>query len=191
MTANPSSASFFERMYREQADPWEFASSQYEQGRYQAICIALEHRRYHRAFEPGCSIGVLTARLAAICDTVEACDLSATAVRQARERCQSMSNVAITCGGVPAAIPNGHFDLIVLSEIGYYFDEMGLLAVMHALLAHLSTGGTLLAAHWLGSSKDHALSGDSVHERIRSIDGLAHEYAERQAGFRLDRWLRA
>ena len=42
--------------------------------------------RFRRAFEPGCSTGVLTAELAARCDEVVALDVAAPAVERARSR---------------------------------------------------------------------------------------------------------
>ena len=66
MSLSPTSAEFFETMYAEREDPWEFASSQYERDRYAAIVRALGNRRYRRAFEPGCSIGILTPQLASV-----------------------------------------------------------------------------------------------------------------------------
>jgi len=70
MSLSPTSAEFFETMYAEREDPWEFASSQYERDRYATIVRALNNRRYQYAFEPGCSIGILTAQLARFCDRV-------------------------------------------------------------------------------------------------------------------------
>ncbi len=71
-----SSAEFFEAKYRAAADgdPWKFATRDYELRRYDAVMRALGGRRYARGFEPGCSVGVLTERLATVCDEVDACD---------------------------------------------------------------------------------------------------------------------
>jgi 16S rRNA A1518/A1519 N6-dimethyltransferase RsmA/KsgA/DIM1 with predicted DNA glycosylase/AP lyase activity len=68
----------------------ELRTSKYELGRYETTIRALGGRRFARAFEPGCPIGVLTERLAKICDHVEAMDISPTAVRQAQERCRRL-----------------------------------------------------------------------------------------------------
>ena len=76
----------FERMYREDEDPWGFGTSAYEAAKYDRTIAALGDRRFHRALELGCSIGVLTARLAERCDELIALDTSATAVERARER---------------------------------------------------------------------------------------------------------
>ena len=74
-------------------------------------------------FEPGCSIGVLTERLARICDQVEAMDISPTAVARTRDRCGLLQNVTVSHGALPVDLPTGYFDLIVLSEIGYYLSR--------------------------------------------------------------------
>ena len=89
MNHSTTSRAFFEEKYKGSEDPWRFASSSYELGRYDAIINALSFRRYRRAFEPACSIGVLTEQLAIICDRVDATDISSTAVEQAIHRCQA------------------------------------------------------------------------------------------------------
>lgn len=191
MKTDTLSQAFFESKYRNDPDPWNFASSAYELGRYQATLEALADRQYRRAFEPGCSIGILTARLAAVCGQVEALDISPTAVESARKRCKAFPNVNIVCGALPEFIPGGRFDLIVFSEIGYYFDERQLQELGQTLVKQLLNPGTLLAAHWLGESADHVLTGDRVHELLGALDGLRHVHSERHSGFRLDRWERA
>ena len=186
-----TTAAFFESKYHENPDPWNFAASPYEQNRYDAILHALAGRRYARAFEPGCSIGVLTERLAPICDAVEAVEISPSAAAQAMQRCRHLPHVHVQAGGLTDAIPAGDFDLIVLSEIGYYFHDEHLREISIRLVDRLRTGGTLLAAHWLGFSKDHLLSGDRVHEILGGLDGLYPERSDRHTGFRLDTWSRA
>jgi SAM-dependent methyltransferase len=190
MTHSTTSAEFFDQMYRERDDPWNFAHSNYEQSRYNAIIAALGDRHYDRAFEPGCSIGELTAKLTAHCAHVDAMDISSTAVERAQQRCLHLPNVSIREGALPHQIPKNQFDLVVFSEIGYYFDEARLQELGNMLVRRIRTSGTLLAAHWLGTSKDHLLSGDRVHELLDDLSGLQLDHSERHANFRLDRWLR-
>jgi protein-L-isoaspartate O-methyltransferase len=189
MTPSTTSREFFEQKYQQNPDPWDFGADAYEQGRYAAILQALGGRRYKRAFEPGCSVGVLTVGLAGLCDEVIAMDIAPTAVEQARLRCSALGNVSLRCGSLAEQLPDGRFDLIVLSEIGYYFEEKALLACTTRLAHLLSHGGILLAAHWLGASEDHILSGDRVHALLAQVrGGLQHRHAERHAGFRIDSW---
>ena len=189
-TIDPSSAEFFERKYQENTDPWNFGGSAYELARYDVTMRALVGRRFQRAFEPGCSVGVLTERLAQVCDRVDAVDVSRTAVEAAKARCAGLGHVCVWTGSLVDPLPHTEFDLIVLSEIGYYFDLRSLERCAAALVQKLVPGGWLLAVHWLGQSKDHRLSGNQVHEVMGSLDVLRLEISERHPGFRLDRWTR-
>ena len=87
-------------------------------------------------------------------------------------------------------VPDGAFDLIVLSEIGYYFNAGDLSAMVSQFVARLAEEGVLLSAHWLGCSHDHLLSGDQVHGIIGNIPGLAPVVSQRQQEFRIDLWRR-
>lgn len=188
--APTSEASFFEQKYKLKDDPWDFATSAYELGRYEATVRALGTRRYRHAYEPGCSVGVLTAKLAQHCDQVEAIDFSDTAVKQAKKRCGALENVTISCGSILKYKPQDSYDLLVLSEIGYYFDVAQWIQLTDVLLSGLQQDGTLLAVHWLGSSSDHQISGDEVHSILCKKDFLRLTHSERCERFRLDRWNR-
>ena len=189
-TDDTTSQGFFEAKYRDSADPWSFATSAYERQRYAAIFNAVRHRRYNHAFEPGCSVGVLTEKLAGIAERVDATDISPTAIAQAKSRTKHLPNVRTTCGALPDFIPTGDFDLIIFSEIGYYFTEGALLTVATTLVSRNCASGVFLAAHWLGNSPDHLLSGDRVHEILAQLPNLVLQHAERHEGFRLDVWTR-
>ena len=158
MNRDTTSEYFFESKYADSADPWGFAGSTYERARYERTLEALAGRRHQRAFEPGCSIGVLTERLAAQCDEVVAVDISQTAVRRARERCQGCANVAIQPGNLPEALPSGAFDLIVFSEIGYYFEARRLRDLAAALIQRRAPAEPSRFIGW-GSPCYHLLKG--------------------------------
>jgi len=185
-----SSPAFFEAKYQESADPWDFSHSAYELGRYDAIIRAISHRRYRRAFEPGCSIGVLTERLAAHCDAVDAIDFSPTAVEQAQARCVHLPHVEVYCAALPDGMPTNDFDLLVLSEIGYYFTPQVWQRISSTLVDFIPQGATVIAAHWLGHSQDHCILGDEVHEILLAHPKLRVEHTERSQNMRLDRLVR-
>jgi 2-polyprenyl-3-methyl-5-hydroxy-6-metoxy-1,4-benzoquinol methylase len=194
VTTATTAEEFFEHKYRTDADPWKFATSPYEQQRYETILRAIDHRRYRRALEPGCSVGVLTFRLASLCDEVEAFDIAPSAVATARERCRGLANVHLSCSTFSEDRLDGPFDLIVLSEIGYYFEVAELRRIAASLVSRLLPDGVVVAAHWLGTSSDHVLTADAVHNVLYSIfeqEGLALELSHSHPGFRLDRWTKA
>ncbi len=181
----------FEERYRADPDPWRFASAEYERERYRITLSALTRDRYGSAFEPGCSIGELTALLAPRCDRLLATDVSQTAVQRARQRCSEFGNVRIRCGDLRTPELETPLDLVVLSEMAYYFDAQKLETIAQGLAGALQENGTLLAAHWLGESPDHVLHGDEVHEILIRTLRLRHIKTERHPGFRLDMWIRA
>ena len=183
-------AEAFEQRYQASADPWDFAASPYELGRYEAILRTLRRPRYRLAFEPGCSVGVLTSKLAQRCDFVVATEVSPTALEEARRRCSDATNIQFELRDVADALPPGRFDLIVFSEIGYYFSAEELAQVAQALAEALEPGGELIAVHWLGESEDHVLHGDVVHQTLEQVLPLNRFTSIRHSGYRLDGWTR-
>ena len=183
-----TSPDFFEAKYRADPDPWNFSSSASELARYDAVLAALAGRHFRHGLEPACSVGVLTARLARICDRVSASDLSPTAVARAGERCAGLSNVAVRCASVVDLLPDPDVDLLVLSEIGYYFSPEDWTQLLDRLLPRLGIGCTVLGVHWLGVSADHVTGGDAVHAILRAHPRLQLLQEERHHTFRLDRF---
>jgi len=183
-------ADAFEQLYRATPDPWQFACSTYEQNRYEVILASLRRAHYPRVFEPGCSVGVLTQQLAERCDELIATDVAPTALEQARSRCASLPHVQLELREDAEFIPPGRFDLIVFSEIGYYFSRARLTQLAVGLAEALEPNGELLAVHWLGDSDDHVLHGDEVHETLEEALPLHHWLTARHDGFRLDGWRR-
>jgi hypothetical protein len=66
---------------------------------------------------------------------------------------------------VPEEWPAGPFDLIVLSELAYYFDESDLARLVDVAVASAAGGATLAAVHWRRET-DYPLSGDQAHRLI-------------------------
>jgi SAM-dependent methyltransferase len=187
---NTVSKEFFEGKYRASPDPWSFASSSYELNRYHEIVRILGNRTFRYGFEPGCSIGVLTELLAGRCRHLLAMDISPIAVALARARCEDCQNASIVVGALPRDMPAGTFDLIVFSEIGYYFEHSALAGIRDLLTKQLAQWGLLVGVHWLGVSADHLLSGDEVHEVLRSGNSLRMVASQRSGGFLLESWER-
>jgi Nodulation protein S (NodS) len=185
-----TSRTYFEEMYGADPDPWQFESSWYEQRKYALTVASLPDRRYHSAFEPGCSIGVLSTLLAERCDHLLATDILPGVVESARKRCHDLTNVRCELRPVPEDWPADPFDLVVLSEIAYYFDRPALEEMITRAVATCSPTATFVGVHWRGAT-DYPLSGDEAHEIIGSEPALRHRLRHAEADFVLDVWSRA
>jgi len=98
--------------------------------------------------------------------------VSQAAVDRARLRVAAQANVRVERVDVASAFPSGDFDLIVLSEVGYYFTLGVLERVLDDAVDALSAGGTFVACHWRHQVDDYALTGDEVHTAIATaLDG--------------------
>jgi predicted TPR repeat methyltransferase len=180
--------SYFEKMYQENPDPWQFETSDYEAQKYAATIAALPHPHYRSALEIGGSIGVLTEKLASRCDRLLSIDVSPTAQAKAKERCRHLPHIQFEIMQVPQQFPTQQFDLILVSEVGYYWSYQDLLKTQSQILKSLETGGHLLLVHWVLYSHDYPLNGDDVHESFLKLcpDSLRHCSEQREAQYRLD-----
>jgi len=97
--------------------------------------------------------------------------VSAAAVDRARNRLAGQTHVRVERADVASVFPAGDFDLVVLSEVGYYFSKSVLERVLGDAVDALSPGGTFVACHWRHPVDDYALSGDDVHTIIAGTVG--------------------
>jgi SAM-dependent methyltransferase len=164
---------YFDAMYQAASDPWGFQERWYERRKYAISLALLPAERYHIAFEPGCSIGVFTDLLAPRCDELLSCDVAAAATRAAAERTRRRPQVRVEQRDLPGQWPAGRFDLIVFSELLYYFGDHDLGQLLTDAEAALQPGGTLLAVHWRHPVADYPRTGDDVHRAIAAQPGLA------------------
>jgi SAM-dependent methyltransferase len=169
----------FRERYGASPDPYGLADRWYEARKYALSLALLPRERYGTAFEPGCSIGVLTARLAVRCGTLLAWDAVPDAVAAARSRTAGLPGVRVEQHVVPGDWPAQSFDLITLSEILYYFDDADLDRLLRLGIGALRPGGHLLAVHWRHHAPDHPRGGDEVHQILARDPRLA-----RLAGYR-------
>ncbi len=154
---------YFERIYAAQADPWGFRSRWYERRKYALTVAALPRERYRRAFEPGCSVGVLTEQLAGRCDHLLALDPVARAVHAAREAAAHHPHVRVQVGAIPGDWPEDRFDLIVLSEVGYYLAPAQLPPLANRIVGSLEPDGDVVAVHWRPDVADYPSTAEQVH----------------------------
>ena len=180
---------YFDRIYANEADPWNFETSEYERKKYAATIAALPEARYRRAFEIGCSIGVLTELLAERCNYLLGVDTAEIPLLKASERLADRKGVHFEQMNVLDQFPTGTFDLIVLSEVGYYWSKGDLERAISRIQDALEPGGTLLLVHYTPYVPDYPLTGDEVHETfIRRLTGCHRVRENRADRYRLDVW---
>ena len=184
---------YFGGLYESDDDPWRLATRWYERRKYDLTVAALPAKRYRSGLEVGSSVGVLTSSLALRCDRLLAVDTAQRAVDIAAERTQHLPGVTVQRRTLPRDWPAGHFDLIVLSEVGYYFAVEDFERLLSMSSASLYPGGTLLAVHWRHPVADYPRGGDEVHATLaaRAGDlGLVRTARHEELDFWLEVYLR-
>lgn len=179
-------SSYFDELYERHTDPWKFETRWYERRKRALTMAALPAENFRNALEIGCSIGTLTELLADRCDALLAIDISHAAVERAQERLVRRPTVTVLLADAAEEFPAGEYDLIVMSEVAYYFDESTLALVLADVLDHLSEAGFLVACHWLHEVAEYPLDGESVHAALRALPGLICTVTHREDDFILE-----
>ena len=180
---------YFDELYARKPDPWGFETKAYERDKYAATLAALPRTRYGDALEVGCSIGVLTRDLAPRCDRLLCLDAAEAALERARARNAHRPGVEFRLARVPQEWPDGAFDLIVLSEVLYYFVREDLSRVAERVVASLRPGGDTVLVHWRPyTDRDYPLTGDEAVGHFLNVagDALRTVTARRTDLYRLD-----
>jgi len=176
---------YFENLYAQNADPWSLRTSEYEREKYDRTLAALE-RPYERALEIGCSIGVLTRRLAEHVGHVLALDISDRAVELARETCRDRSNVSFRRCDVTQDYPAGRFDLVVLSEVAYYWSHEAFALMRERIADSLDPGGDVVLVDFLPEGQSAAWGGDAVHDAFLRDPRFRAARGSRAERYRID-----
>ncbi|WP_077044882.1 SAM-dependent methyltransferase [Pseudomonas sp. KK4] len=177
---------YFDGLFAGNDDPWAFRERWYEQ-RKRAITLAALPRRHYRAiFEPGCANGELSAELAKRCDRLLCCDTAAAAVTLARTRLSLFEHAEVRQCRLPQEWPSGQFDLIVLSELGYYLDAEDLTGLIEHASQALTADGQLLACHWRPAIEGCPLNARQVHDLIHEHLPLPRVVLHQEADFLLE-----
>ncbi|HWL02060.1 MAG TPA: bifunctional PIG-L family deacetylase/class I SAM-dependent methyltransferase [Microbacteriaceae bacterium] len=179
-------ADFFDEFYAGGADPWGYESRWYEERKRAVTLAALPRRRFRRGLEIGCSIGVLTEALAERCEALLAVDVSEIPLEQARRRLQGRDDIEFSRRAIPHAWPDGSFDLVVLSEVGYYWDDADLATALDRSIDSLTPDGVLVACHWRHPVAEYPRSGDSVHAALARRTELVRTVRHLEEDFVLD-----
>jgi len=185
----------FEALYAADEDPWDVRAAWYEQRKRALLLASLGKARYRSVFEPGCGNGEMSAELAARCDQLLACDGAASAVAAARRRLHGTADaVRIEQRSLPAQWPDAdaeRFDLIVISELAYYFDGAVLEDLLTRAQALLDAGGELVMCHYLHDFDDRVTSTATAHALADMLRGMARVVHHRDQDFLLEIWQRS
>ncbi|MEF7615755.1 methyltransferase [Aquincola sp. MAHUQ-54] len=184
---------YFDSLYARGSDPWDYRRRWYEARKRALMLACLPRQRYRAGFEPGCANGELAAALAARCDSYLAADFHPVALAAARERLAGQPHVRVAEARMPdewpaAAADGGRFDLVVLSEFGYYLDGDALAAMAWRCRETLEAGGTVIGCHWRRPIDGCVLDGDGVHRILARALALPVLACHREDDFRLDVW---
>lgn len=150
-------------VHRERPDPWH-VDSYYERRKRALTLASLPREHYGQALEVGCSIGELAIDLARRCGHLLAVDSSETAIELARHRTAGVDHVDVRRARVPDEWPEGRFDLISISEVGYFLSPRRLEEVVSLVRDALTEDGHLLLCHWRHQPVGWPLAGPHVHE---------------------------
>lgn len=177
---------YFDDIYDKSLDPWNFETSEYEAEKYHHTLASLPRARYARALEIGCSIGVLTHQLASRCDELLGVDVSERALAIARQRCANLPQVNFDRIQVPVEMPEGPFDLVVLSEVVYFWQREDLERAANLLIERQSSRAHLILVHYTPPVPDYPLTGDQVHDAWLARPEWKLLRQERRESYRLD-----
>jgi hypothetical protein len=180
------SAGYFDQMYADGPDPWDFTGRWYEERKRAVTMASLPRSRFRRTFEPGCSIGLLSEQLATRSDSLLASDVSLSAVESARQRLRDQPGARVERLRVPEQWPEGDFDLVVVSEIAYYCSESAAVRIGVAAERSLTADGVLVLCHWLHPVDDYPLPGATAQRIVREASGLEPLVRHQEADFLLE-----
>lgn len=152
----------FERFYA-QPDPWGMTTSENERAKYALTLDMCEAGPFDRALEIGCGEGSFTVLLAPRCRSLLALEISSRAVRRAQERLARHEWVSVRRATLPADYPDERFDLIVASDVLYYWTNEDLRRTIPLIEDSLSVGGRLVTLHY-ARPITAASTGETVHD---------------------------
>ncbi|MCT9871923.1 PIG-L family deacetylase [Paenarthrobacter aurescens] len=179
----------FDEVHSREDDPWSYTTSWYERRKRALTLAALPGETYDSGLELGCSIGTLSEELARRCRAFLGVDASSTALAQASERLAKYPSAETRQLTIPHEWPEGTFDLVVLSETGYYLSPEELTELLARIQSSTQPGGTLLLCHWRHPISGWQLDAEAVHTMARTHLGWPTHGLYREKDFMLEIFL--
>lgn len=178
---------YFERLYQRD-DPYGYRNRWYEQRKRQLLLACLPRAHFGAGWEFGCSNGELSAQLATRCDYLLATDGNARAAQLAEQRLADFPHATAQHAHHPRDWPQGRFELIVFSEVGYFLPLEELRESVQRMRHSLTDDGLLVACHWLHPFDDAVTATPVVHEALESGLALEKRFSYRDEDLLLEGW---
>lgn len=183
----------FEKLYLQSSDPWRVGVDWYERRKRNLLLACLPREQYQHALEAGCGNGHLSVELLQRCTRLTAVDFSARAIAlcSARIRAEQRDLIQLETVDLPVQwppIPEGGFDLIVVSEIAYYFDAEALSLFYRQCLNSLREEGHLLWCHWRHAMPDRLQPTDALHAYLDDVPQLRSLVRHVEGDFLMNIW---
>ena len=177
-----------ERLHQREVDPWGAESRWYEQRKRDLVLAMLPRPDFERTLEIGCSTGALAQALASRSKHLLAVDRSTAALAAARRRFSDDDRVTVADLDVPHGWPQDvTFDLVVVSEVGYFLSPTELEALIGRVAGSLAPDGVLVLCHWRHRVEGWVLDADEVHARFENphLPALSATYRDRDVEIRV------
>ncbi len=166
----PVSLDQLKHLYDATDDPWLFRTSSYEQTRFSMTVASLEGRHYAQVLEIGCGNGELARHLCSCTDRYVGVDASSIALHAAR---QAVPNAEFVERFLPCDLPQGQFELIILSEVLYFLDKTGLDALSKQI-RHRWPSAQLLCVNYLGPSGNELQGEEAFVHFVHTLGSRYH-----------------
>lgn len=150
----PVTQSRYAEIFTNRTDPFGYEVKPFEFEKFEAAIELLDIARngacFERAWEIGCAEGVLTARIARICERLSAVDFVPLALERTRVRCQNFNNISFSKWDLKADPAPGPFDLIVITDVLGSMARGDIRRARDKVVSALTPGGYLLYGDCLG-----------------------------------------
>ncbi|WP_181408126.1 PIG-L family deacetylase [Pararhizobium mangrovi] len=165
-------ADHFADLYANDGDPWHVRSSRYEADKRADNIDQLSGTHHTRGLDVACGEGHLAAALveAGVVPALTGIDRDPGIVARARTVHAGISGLDFVEGALPEGLPDGPFDLAIVSEILYFLDEEGSRILAEGLIERLQPGGDILVVDYLGDTGT-PLSGRDAHDFFLAVLG--------------------
>ena len=185
----PTIAHEFERLHRDESEPWMFGARAAEILRHEWIVETARQMTPNRVVDVGCTVGQLTARLVAELPSVVAIDVSPTAVGHAKRR---VGPGAQFLSGSVTALPVGdcRFELAIAADGLYSWnlqvDERRIaLAELHRVLV---PGGHVILTEHVRPSRFNELV---MEVEASALEVVSVSLLYDRPWYQFESWLRA